>query len=77
MVADKLSWVIFNNPNYSLDWLVSKLAKEIFVYQDDDRLFRKSGKRGYRYILMQLIVENRAIQIKKYEKIAISAFPVG
>ena len=36
MVADELSRIIFNNPNCSPDRLVSKLAKEVFVYQDDD-----------------------------------------
>ena len=36
MVADGLSRVIFNNPDYSPDRLVSKLAKEVFKHQDDD-----------------------------------------
>ena len=36
MVADRLLQVIFNNPDCFLNWLVSKLAKELFAYQDDD-----------------------------------------
>ena len=35
-VADGLSGAIFNNANYSPDWLVSKLAKEVFLHQDDN-----------------------------------------
>ena len=36
MVADELSQVIFNNPDYSPDRLVGKLAKEVFKHQDDN-----------------------------------------
>ena len=39
IVADGLSWIIFNNPDCSSDWLVNKLAKEIFAHQDDDEWF--------------------------------------
>ena len=39
MVADILSWVIFNNPDYFPNWLVSKLANEVIVYQDNDGWF--------------------------------------
>ena len=76
MIADELSRVIFNNPDCSPDRLVSKLAKEVFAYQDDDGLFWKSGKRNYRDMLMQLTIEDRAIQIKIYREEAVSAFPI-
>ncbi len=75
--ADGLSRIIFNNPNCSPDRLVSKLAKEVFAHQNDDEWFWKSGKRGYRDMLMQLIAEDRAMQIKKYGDEAVSAFSVG
>ena len=52
MVADGLSRVIFNNPDCSPDRLVSKLAKEVFAHQYDDGWFWKSGKGGYRDMLM-------------------------
>ena len=32
IIANGLSWVIFNNANYSSDWLASKLAKEVFLH---------------------------------------------
>ena len=46
MVADGLSWVIFNKPDYSPNRLVSKLAKVVFAHQDNDGWFWKSGKGG-------------------------------
>ena len=76
-VADGLSRVIFNNADCSPDRLVSKLAKEVFSHQDDDEWFWKSGKGGYRDMLMQLTAEDRAIRIKQYGEEAVSAFPVG
>lgn len=63
-VANSLSQVIFNNANYSPNWLVSKLAKEVFSHQDDDEWFLKSGKGGYQDMLMQLTEEDQAIRIK-------------
>ena len=39
MIVDGLSQVIFNNPDCSPDRLVSKLAKEVFVYQNNDGWF--------------------------------------
>ena len=71
-----MSWVIFNNPNCSPDWLVSKLAKKVFKYQDDDKWFWKSGKRDYRDMLMQFTAEDRAMQIKKYRNKVVSALPI-
>ena len=71
-----MSWVIFNNPDYFPDWLVSKLAKEVFTYQDNDKWFWKLGKKGYKDMLIQLIAEDRAMQIEKYGGKGISAFLV-
>lgn len=31
-----LSQIIFNNTNCFFDWIVSKLAKKIFLYQNND-----------------------------------------
>lgn len=39
IVVDRLSQVIFNNLDYSPDWLVSKLPKKVFAYHDNDRWF--------------------------------------
>ena len=32
MVVDGLSQIIFNNTNCLPNWLISKLAKEVFLY---------------------------------------------
>ncbi len=77
VVVDGFSRVIFNNPDCSPDRLISKLAKEVFVHQNDDEWFWKSGKRGYRDILMQLTVKDRVMQIKKYRDEAVLAFSIG
>ena len=39
MVADSLSWVIINNFGCFFDQLVNKLAKEVFLYQDNNKSF--------------------------------------
>ena len=54
-----------------------KFPKEVKLYHNDKDWFRKSGKRGYKDMLMQLTKENQAIRIQKYGEKAISAFPVG
>lgn len=77
MVTDGLSWVIFNNTNWCLDWLVHKLVKDIKLYYDNNKWFWKSHKRSYKYILMQLTKKDRAIQIQKKGEEAISVFLVG
>ena len=69
--------VIFNNADCSPDRLVHKLAKEVKLHHDDNEWFWKSGKGGYKDMLMQLTKEDRAIRIQKYREEAISAFPVG
>ena len=74
MVIDGLSQVIFNNPNYFPNRLVSKLAKEVFLHQDNNKWFWKSGKRVYKDILMQFTTEDLAIWIQQYGKKAISDF---
>ena len=76
MVSDSLSWVIFNNSDCSLDQLVGKLAKEVFLHWDDNKWFWKLGKRGYKNMLIQITTENRTIWIQKYEEEAVSAFPI-
>ena len=63
MIADGLSQVIFNNPDCSPDRLVGKLAKEVFLHRDDNEWFWKSGKGGYKDMLMQLTTEDRTIRI--------------
>lgn len=50
--ADGLSRVIFNKRDGSHDWLVPKLAKEVFAHEDDDKWVWKSGKGRYRGMLM-------------------------
>ena len=77
MVADDLFRVIFNNPDCSPDQLVSKLATEVFLHRDDNEWFWKSGKEGYKDMLMQLTTEDRAIWIQQYGEKAVSAFPIG
>ena len=54
-----------------------KLAKKVKLHHDDNEWFWKSGKRGYKDMLMQLTKEDRAIRIQKYGEEAISAFPIG
>ena len=76
MVADGLSRVLFNNPDCSPDWLVSKLTKEVFAQQDDERWFQKLGKESYRDMVIQFIMEDQDIRIKKYGEDAVSAFLV-
>ena len=39
MVADRLSRIIFNNPDCYPNRLISKLAKEVIPYQDNDGWF--------------------------------------
>ena len=77
IVVDGLSWVIFNNPDYSSNQLVDKLAKEVFLYQDDNKWFWKSDKRSYKDMLMQFITEDHAIWIQQYKEEAVLAFLMG
>lgn len=77
VIADDLSWVIFNNTDCSLNRLVSKLVKEVFSYPDDNEWFLKSGKGGDKNMLIQLIAEDCGILIQQYGEEAILAFAVG
>ena len=63
LVADALSQVIFKNADCSLNRLVHKLAKKVKLHYDDNKWFWKSGKRGYKDILMQFTKEDWAIRI--------------
>lgn len=63
LILDKLSQIIFNNPNYLPNWLIQKLAKEVKLYYNNNNWFWKLGKTRYKNILMQLIIKNQAIQI--------------
>ena len=56
---------------------MGRLAKEVFLHRDDNEWFWKSGKKGYKDMLMQLTTEDRAIWIQQYGEEAVSAFPVG
>lgn len=76
IVADSWSRVIFNNANCSLNQLIRKLFKQVFLYQDDNEQFQKLGKEAYQDILMQFMAKDQAIQIQQYEKKAVSAFSV-
>ena len=75
-VADDLSQIIFNNTDCTPARLVHKFAKEVCLYQNDNRWFWKLGIGDYRRMLMQLITEYLAIWIQRYGEKAISTFLV-
>ena len=52
IIANGLSWVIFNNANCTPNCLIYKLAKKICLHQDRKRWFWKSSKDGYKNILI-------------------------